>query len=56
MPPPQNFFKSGPLRMHFRHSGAKVRVLEQNIDIIKFLLFYFFWPIAMNHCLFQYLF
>ena len=32
MPRPKKLFKSGPLRMHFRHSGAKVRVLEQNID------------------------
>ena len=28
--------KSGPLRMHFQHSGAKIRVFEQNTDIIKF--------------------
>ena len=26
--------KSGLLRMHFQHSGAKVRVFEQNTDII----------------------
>ena len=32
--------KSGPLRMHFQHSGAKIRVLEQDRDIIKFWLFY----------------
>ena len=32
--------KSGPLRMHFQHSGAKIRVFEQNTDIIKFWLFY----------------
>ena len=31
---------SGPLRMHFQHSGAKIRVFEQSIDIIKFWLFY----------------
>ena len=31
--------KSGLLRMHFQHSGVKVRVFEQNIDIIKFWLF-----------------
>ena len=33
------FLKSGPLRMHFQHSGAKIRVFEQNTDIIKFWLF-----------------
>ena len=27
--------KSGPLRMHFQHSRAKIRVFEQNTDIIK---------------------
>ena len=32
--------KSGPLRMHFQHSGAKIRVFEENTDIIKFWLFY----------------
>ena len=32
--------KSGPLRMHFQHSGAKIRVFEQNANIIKFWLFY----------------
>ena len=31
--------KSGLLRMHFQHSGAKVRVFEQNTVIIKFWLF-----------------
>ena len=31
---------SGPLRMHYPHSGAKIRVFEQNTDIIKFWLFY----------------
>ena len=29
--------KSVPLTMHFQHSGAKIRVFEQNTDII----FYF---------------
>ena len=28
--------KSGPLRMYFGHSGAKIRVFEQNTDIIEF--------------------
>ena len=32
--------KSGPLRIHFQHFGAKIRVFEQNTDIIKFWLFY----------------
>ena len=33
--------KSGPLRMHFQHSGnSKFRVFERNTDIIKFRLFY----------------
>jgi len=33
--------KSGPLsRMHFGHSGTKIRVFELNTDIIKFWLFY----------------
>ena len=26
--------------MHFQHSRAKIRVFEQNTDIIKFWLFY----------------
>ena len=33
--------KSGPLRVHFQHSGAKIRVFEQTIDIIKFCGFLF---------------
>ena len=35
------FMKSRPLRIHFQHSGAKIRVFEQNKDIIKFWLFLF---------------
>ena len=31
--------KSGPLRVHFQHSGAKIRMFEQNTDIAKF------WPL-----------
>ena len=27
--------KSGPLRVHFQHSGAKIRVFEQKVDIIS---------------------
>ena len=34
------FLKPGPLRVHFQHSVAKIRVFEQNRDIIKFWLFY----------------
>ena len=34
--PPGKILKSGPLRVHFQHSGAKIRVCEQKIDIIKF--------------------
>ena len=34
------FLKLGPLRVHFQHSVAKIRVFEQNTDIIKFWLFY----------------
>ena len=32
--------KSGPLRMHFQHSRAKIRVFVQSTDIIKFWFFY----------------
>ena len=38
--------KSGHLRVHFQHFGAKIRVLEQTTDITKFWLFgvfYFFF-------------
>ena len=34
------FLKSGPFRIHFQHSGAKLRGFEQNTDIIKFWLSY----------------
>ena len=34
------FLKPGPLRVHFLHSVAKIRVFEQNTDIIKFWLFF----------------
>ena len=30
--------RSGPLRVHFQHYRAKIRVFEQNIDIIEFWL------------------
>ena len=35
-PPPRIMLKSWPLRMHFQYSGQKVRVWEQNTDIINF--------------------
>ena len=34
-PPPRKIVQSGPLKMHSQHSGAKIRVFEQNPDIIK---------------------
>ena len=37
--PPGKSLKSGHLRVHFQHSGAKIRVFEQNTDSIKFWLF-----------------
>ena len=36
--PPGKSLKSGPLRLHFQHSGAKIRVFEQSTGIFKF------WP------------
>ena len=30
---------SGPLKMYFQYSEAKIRVFEQNTDIVKFWLF-----------------
>ena len=38
--PVGKILKSVPLRMHFKHSEAKVRVFEQNTDIMKFKLFH----------------
>ena len=35
----EKILKSGPLTMHFQHSGTKIRVFEQHTDI-KFWLFY----------------
>ena len=35
----KKIWKPGPLRMYVQHSGAKIRVFEQNTDI-KFWLFY----------------
>ena len=37
--PPGNSLKSGPFRLHFQHSGAKIRVFEQSTDIFKFGFF-----------------
>ena len=39
-PPPGKFMKSMPLRIHLQHSGAKIRVFEQDTDIIRFWFFY----------------
>ena len=33
--PPVKILKSGPLRVHFQHSGAEIRVFERKIDIIS---------------------
>ena len=38
--------------MHFQHSGAKIRVFEQNTDIIKFWLYYS--VTAHDHSIFFY--
>ena len=38
--PAGKLLKSGPLRVHFQHSGAKTIAFEQNTDIIKFWLFW----------------
>ena len=37
--PPGKSLKSGPLRLHFQHSGAKIRVFEQSTDILNFGFF-----------------
>ena len=42
--PPGKSLKSGHLRVHFQHSGAKRRVFEQNTDSIKFWLFWELFP------------
>ena len=39
-PSPRNFLKSGPLRVHFQHSGAKTRVFELNTDILNSMTFF----------------
>ena len=36
--------KSGPLRMYFGYSGAKIRVFEQNTDIVEFWLLWRSFP------------
>ena len=33
--PPGKILKSGHLRVHFQHAGAKMRVFEQNTDSIS---------------------
>ena len=50
---PGKFLKSGPLRIHSQHSGAKIRVFKQNTDIIKFWPFY---SAVAHEFLFIYLF
>ena len=37
--------KSGPFRVRFQHSGAKITVFEQNTEIIKF---WNFWVLFCN--------
>ena len=32
--PPEKILKSGPLEVHFQHSGEKIKVFEQNTDIL----------------------
>ena len=49
-PPPGKFMKSMPLRIHFQHSGAKIRVFEQDTDIIRFWFFY--WVTARRWIIF----
>ena len=39
-PPPGKLMKSRRLRIHFKHSGAKIRVFEQNTDILNFGFFF----------------
>ena len=39
-PPPGKFMKSRRLRIHFKHSGAKIRAFEQNTDILNFGFFF----------------
>ena len=38
--PPRKMMTSRPLKMHLHHPRTKIRVSEQNTDIIKFWLFY----------------
>ena len=38
--PPRKMKTSRLLKMHFHHPRTKIRVSEQNTDIIKFWLFY----------------
>ena len=49
-PPPGKFMKSMPLRIHFQHSGAKIRVFEQDTDIIRF--WFFCWVTARRWIIF----
>ena len=38
--PSEKILRSGPLRVHFQHSGAKIRVFVHNTDITEFWLFW----------------
>ena len=49
-PPPGKFMESMPLRIHFQHSGAKIRVFEQDTDIIRF--WFFCWVTARRWIIF----
>ena len=42
--PVAKVLKSEPLRMYFGHSGAKIRVFEQNTDIVEFWLLWGSFP------------
>ena len=37
--PPGKSLRSGPLGLHFQHSGAKIRASEQSTNIFKFGFF-----------------
>ena len=39
--PLEKNLKSGPLKVHFQHYGEKIKVFEQNTDIINFGFFFF---------------
>ena len=41
---PGKILKSGLFTVHFQHSGAKIRVFEENTDSIKFWRFWELFP------------